>query len=588
MVDEAQPLLFLRGGTVFDGSGSEGEPLDVLIERGQVRALLAHGSPAPEAATVIDATGAWVTPGFIDLHTHYDAEVEVGPGLTESVRHGVTTCIVGSCGLSMVEGSPADLADMFCRVEGIPRSIVKPLLEKSKTWDGPTEYAAHLESLALGPNVAVLLGHSAIRASAMGLRRSLTKGVRPNAAEMRQMELRLEEALEQGFIGLSINTLTWDKMDGDDEDLRSRPTPSVFATWSEYRRLARILRRRGAILQGVPNVSTKVNVLLFYLESIGLLRHGLKTMLITMMDAKAARMPFRLVGLLSRLTRWLGADVRFQSLPNVFDLWVDGMEAPVFEEIAAGTAALHIKDPAARSELLRSATFRRNFRSQWASRLFGRAYHRDLDDTAIIACPDSSLIGSSFGALARARKQAPVDTFLDLIADYGDGLRWYTVIGNDRPEWLRWIMKHPQVLIGFSDAGAHLRNMAHYNFPLRMLREVREQAVRGTPFMSIGQAVARLTSELADFLRIDAGRLRPGDRADLVVLRPEELNASLDDIHEQPMAGFGELKRLVRRNERAVQLVVIGGRIAVRDGEPSERLGREKLGKLLRASLPRS
>ena len=72
------------------------------------------------------------------------------------------------------------------------------------------------------------------------------------------------------------------------------------------------------------------------------------------------------------------------------------------------------------------------------------------------------------------------------------------------------------------------------------------------------------------------------------MLRPEELNASLDDIHEQPMAGFGELKRLVRRNERAVQLVVIGGRIAVRDGEPSERLGREKLGKLLRASLPRS
>ncbi len=86
MVDDAQPLLFLRGGTVFDGSGAEGEPLDLLIEHGRVRALLPHGSSAPEAATVIDANGAWVTPGFIDLHTHYDAEVEVGPGLSESVR----------------------------------------------------------------------------------------------------------------------------------------------------------------------------------------------------------------------------------------------------------------------------------------------------------------------------------------------------------------------------------------------------------------------------------------------------------------------------------------------------------------------
>jgi N-acyl-D-aspartate/D-glutamate deacylase len=588
MSDDAQPLLILRGGTVFDGSGADGEPRDVLIEQGRVRALLPPSATAPEAATVIDASGSWVMPGFVDLHTHYDAELEVGPALSESVRHGITTCIIGSCGLSMAQGSPTDLADMFCRVEGIPRSTVKPLLESVKNWDGPTEYAAHLESLALGPNLAVLLGHSAIRASAMGLRRALTKDARPTLDEMRQMELCLEEALDQGFIGLSINTLTWDKMDGDDEDLRSRPTPSVFATWSEYRRLTRILRRRGAILQGVPNVSTKLNVLLFYLESIGLTRHGLKTMLITMMDAKAARLPFRLVGLLSRITRWLGADVRFQSLPNVFDLWVDGMEAPVFEEIAAGTAALHLKDPGARAALLRSAAFRRSFKSQWASRLFGRAYHRDLDDTAIIGCPDHSLVGKSFGALARARKQAPVDTFLDLVAEYGEDLRWYTVIGNDRPEWLRWIMNHPQVLIGFSDAGAHLRNMAHYNFPLRMLREVREQSLRGTPFMSVGRAVARLTSELADFLRIDAGRLRPGDRADLVVLRPEELNASLDEIHEQPMDGFGELKRLVRRNDKAVQLVLIGGRVAIKDGAPATDLGTRKLGTLLRAALPRA
>jgi N-acyl-D-aspartate/D-glutamate deacylase len=447
----------------------------------------------------------------------------------------------------------------------------------------PRRYFAHLAGLPLGPNVAALLGHSAIRASAMGLRRALTRGERPTEAELERMEQRLLEALDEGYLGLSINTLTWDKMDGDDEDLRSRPTPSVFATWSEYRRLTKILRRRGGILQGVPNVSTKVNVLLFYLESIGVLRPGLKTMLITMMDAKAARLPFRLVGLLSRVTRLLGADVRFQSLPNVFDLWVDGMEAPVFEEIAAGTAALHVKDPAARATLLCDPTFRRRFRSEWAGWLFGRAYHRDLFDTEILSCPDPSVVGKSFGTLARERGSAPVDVFLDLVAQHGDALRWYTVIGNDRPEWLRWIMRHPQVLVGFSDAGAHLRNMAHYNFPLRMLKAVRDEEARGRPFLSTGRAVARLTSEIADFLGVDAGRLAVGGRADLVVLRPEGLDSAVDAIHEAPLEGFGSLKRLVRRNPRAVGAVFIGGRLAVRDGEPTPDLGKVPMGSVLRA-----
>jgi N-acyl-D-aspartate/D-glutamate deacylase len=553
----------------------------VLVEGGVIAAM----APSLEAADaqIVDATGAWVTPGFIDLHTHYDAEIEVLPGLDESVRHGITTCVIGSCGLSMVEGDPVDLADMFCRVEGIPRSTVKPLLERTKDWDGPRSYFAHLERLPLGPNVAALLGHSAVRASAMGLRRSLTRGERPTAAELAQMEQRLEEALDEGYLGLSINTLTWDKMDGDDEDLRSRPTPSVFATWSEYRRLTKILRRRGAILQGVPNVSTKVNVLLFYLESIGLLRPGLKTMLITMMDAKAARLPFRLVGLLSRLTRLLGADVRFQSLPNVFDLWVDGMEAPVFEEISAGTAALHVKDPTARAALLRDGSFRARFKSEWAGWLFGRAYHRDLFDTEILACPDSSVVGKSFGALAREQGIAPVDVFLELVAQHGDALRWYTVIGNDRPEWLRWIMRHPQVLIGFSDAGAHLRNMAHYNFPLRMLKAVRDEEARGRPFLTTGRAVARLTSELADFLGLDAGRLAVGARADLVVVRPEGLDAAVDAIHEAPLEGFGALRRLVRRNPRAIGAVLVGGRLAALDGEPTPALGKVRMGSVLRA-----
>lgn len=571
----------IRGGMLFDGDGGPGLARDVLVEGERVEAMAAPGSFDAAQATVIDASGCWVAPGFIDVHTHYDAEVEVLPGLAESVRHGVTSVVIGSCGLSLAVGRPVDLADMFCRVEGIPRDVVLPMLERSKTWHTPADYLDHLGTLALGPNVSALAGHSALRAHAMGIARSLAARPRPTTDEMRAMERLLHESLDAGYLGLSVNTLTWDKMDG--EAHRSLPTPSTFASWRELRRLTAILRARRRVFQGVPNVSTKINVLLFFLESIGVVRPGLKTMLITMLDAKAARLPFRLAGWLARVTRWLGADVRFQSLPNVFDLWVDGMEAPIFEEIASGTEALSRSGDAARAELLRDPSFRRRFRRDWASWLLGRAYHRDLDQTEIIACPDATIVGKSLAAVARDRGGDPVDTLLDLVAQHGARLRWYTVLGNDRPRWLRWIVNHPATLIGFSDAGAHLRNMAYYNFGIRLLRLVHEAERAGDPVMTIGRALQRLTSEIADFLGIDAGRLRQGGRADLVVIDPAGLGADTDRIEEIEMPGFHGLRRLVRRNGAAVRAVLIAGQRAIDAGEPTPALGRVRMGSVLRA-----
>lgn len=580
----------IRGGTVYDGRGSAPLERDVVVSEGRVVALLerAEGHTLAQAGShiLVDAAGCWITPGFIDLHTHYDAELELAPALHESVRHGVTTVVIGSCGLSMAVGDPVDLADMFCRVEGIPRSTVKPLLERSKDWDGPASYFEHLATLPLGPNVAALLGHSAIRAAAMGLGPSLDARVGPSAAQLERMRGWVEEALEAGYIGLSINTLPWDKMDG--EAFRSRPTPSVFASWSEYRALARVLRERGAVLQGVPNVSTKLNVLLFALISVGLARRKLKTMLIAMMDPAAARGIHRIVGLITRLTNGLfGGDLRFQALPNTFDMWVDGIEVPVFEEIGAGTEALHIEDPEARAALLRDPAFRRRFKRQWRNRLLGRAYHRDLAETRIVACPEPALIGRSFAEVAAGQgggQGDPIDTMLELVAEHGRALRWYTVVANDRPRWLEWIVGHPDVLIGFSDAGAHLRNMAYYNFPLRMLKLVRDAQRAGRPFMTTERAVHRLCGEIADWLGLDAGRLEPGARADLVVIDPRGLDGELEALHEAPMAEFDGLSRLVRRNDAAVRRVLINGRAAYAEATAADALGRDRgFGQVLRA-----
>jgi N-acyl-D-aspartate/D-glutamate deacylase len=572
----------LVGGLFFDGRGEPPRVADVGIAGGEVVAVEPHLDP--EGARTIDARDAWVMPGFIDLHTHYDAEVELSPSLGESLRHGVTSVLLGSCSLSLALGTPEDLADMFCRVEAIPYDVVRDLLEAKKDWDGAADYFRHLSSLPLGPHVMSFCGHSAIRAHVMGIERSLDRGERPSETELARMEALLDEALDEGYLGLSIMTLPWDKMGGT-RYFRSRPLPSVFARWSEHRRLTRRLRERGRIFQGVPNVSTRWNVILFLLESVGLFRKTLKTTVISMMDIRASRGIYRLIGGLSRLFNTvLGADFRWQALPEPFDLWADGIDLVVFEEFGAGAAALHLTDQLARRELFGDPEYRARFRRQWTSKLLPKAFHRDFNQSEILACPEPGLVGRSFADIARERREHVVDTFLDLVSRHGTALRWYTVMANDRRGALEYIVSHPDILIGFSDAGAHLRQMAHYNFPLRLLRLVREAQARGDEVMPMEKAVWRLTGEIGEWLGIDAGTLGVGKRADVVVVDPEGLTEEVDRAVEAPMAFFGGYRRLVRRNQKAVRAVVVNGKVAVVNGEPVPEVGKERgFGGVLRA-----
>jgi len=574
----------IRNGLVFDGTGAPPKRRDVGVRGTQVAAISEAPLPSSPTTRVVDAGGRWVTPGFIDLHTHYDAEVELAPSLSESVRHGVTSVMVGSCSLSLGLGTPEDLADMFCRVEGIPYDVVRDLLERQKTWDGLPAYLDHLGQLPLGPHLSSLAGHSAIRAHVMGLARSLERSAVPTSEELARMERILEEALDAGYFGVSIQTLPWDKMGGG-RPFRSRPLPSAFARWSEYRRLTKIARRRDRIFQGVPNITTKVNVVGFLWESAGILRKPLKTTIISMMDVRANRGIYKLSQVLGRIAnRVLRGNFRWQALPEIFDLWADGIDLVVFEEFGAGVAALHLQDAAARRDLFADAKYRRWFKKQWRSKLLPKVFHRDFNQSRILRCPDESVVGKSFAQVARETGRDGVDVFLDLVARFGTALRWYTVMANDRREALEEIVNHPDVLIGFSDAGAHLRNMAHYNFPLRMLRLVREAERRGAPLMSPERAVHRLTGEIGSRFGMDAGTLEVGKRADLVVLDPERLAADLDSPEERPMENFGGFVRLVSPDSGAVRAVLINGKPAVWDGAVSPALGRERgFGTVLRA-----
>lgn len=563
----------IEGGRYFDGTGAPSSIQNIAIRDGKIAKVTADKIDSYDCPNVIDAKGLWVTPGFLDTHTHYDAEVLVSPSLSESVRHGVTTVLVGSCSLSMVCSDYEDASDIFTRVETVPREKVLPILKQQKNWSTPKQWVEHINTLPLGPNIISFLGHSDLRVATMGLTRATDLKIEPTEAEMQKMETQLNEALEVGFLGLSTMCLKWDKVDGDRE--WSKSLPSTYAKWKEVSRLNKLVRKFNRVHQGAPNAATPLQVTQYMRESLGLFRKPLKTTLISQMDLKGSAYLTNLTKLVSKVTNVLRGDFRWQVLPTPFTVYADGIDVVFFEEFGAGEMALDLKDAVERNALLQDEKYRRDFRKFYGEKLSPRVWQRDFGDAQIIDCPDESLIGKNFAQIAKERDIHVVDLFLDLVVKYGTKVRWYTTVGNHRKHVIKKLVKDKKSLITFSDAGAHIRNMAFYNLPLRLLKLVHESLEEEQPVMTMEQAVWRMTGDQADWFGIDAGHIREGDRADVVILDPKGFDQNLETVHWAEMENF-DLQRLVNRNEGIVKHVLINGQLAVKDEKVLPELGKKK------------
>lgn len=566
--------IIIKNGLYFDGSGTPGALRHIGIKNGRIDAvslspLLESGCPE-----VLDAAGKWVTPGFLEIHSHYDAEVIAAPALKESVRHGVTSVTIGSCSISMVLADAEDCSDLFTRVEAVPREYVLPILQEKKTWRDAAGYRAFYDQHPLGPNVSSFLGHSELRVAVMGLERA-TRSVKPSEAELQRMQQLLEEALDAGCIGLSVMTTKLDKMDG--ERAWSSPLPSTFASWTEFSRLFAVLRRRGAVLQGAPDAVTKVNVFAFLYQAHGWFRKPLKCSMLTALDLKSQPLLHRF----TRLSGWLANKVllghfRWQTLPAPFTLRLEGLNVNAFEEFGAGEILRNIKDPDQLYAKVLEPEFRALFKKQVKAVLTKGLWHRDFSDCWVTECPDVNMVGKNFKQLGAARGLDPVDAYFEIACQYREALKWTTCYGNQREAVMHKLLSSPWTQPGFADSGAHLRSIAQYNFPLRFLKYVRDAELAGTPFMDMGRAVHRLSGELADFIGVEAGTIRVGDRADVVIVNPDGLNDQLDEMHEAPMEVLG-LERVVKRNDLAVDATLINGRIAYRRGaEFPDALGKQR------------
>jgi N-acyl-D-aspartate/D-glutamate deacylase len=561
--------LLIQNGLIFDGLGSAPVRGDVGIQNGRI-VQIAPSLPV-EAREIVDASGLWVTPGFIDIHTHYDLELEIAPGLSESVRHGVTSVVIGNCSLSIAIGEAQMLADIFQRVETLSHRLIAKWLLKSLSWQTPAEYLQHLQQLPLGPNVAPLFGHSALRAYVMGLERSLT--VQPSKFELKIMKRITADALDAGFVGVSIDMFPWHRMSGE---WQGYTIPSQHAQYKEYAMLAKLCRQHDRVFQVTPNLHKLTSF-------VDILRMGsgigkpLRLTVLSALDAVHDRKLWRIFSpILFIWNRILNGNVRFQTLTEPFTIYSDGPVTPLFEEFSTGAQLNGCKSRLERQQLWQSEAFPRQFRQEWNSK-WRKSFHRQLDLMEVVDCPEASWQGLSFAEIAHQKQQEPVDLFMQALQNYDTDLRWVATGANDRLKPRLAMMQHPYIFPGFTDAGAHVRNLGYYDGALSLLK----QAV-ATKFLSPEAAISRVTGEPAKWFRLDTGVLKVGAKADIVLLDPNALNQPISPQVEISDPVLDDEPRMVKRgSDGIVQGVYLNGVRVVSQGKVSDRLGRERLGSLL-------
>ncbi len=611
----------IRGGLLFDGTGAAPAPRDVAIRDGRIDAI-ACALPVAHAARVIDAAGRWVIPGMLDVHTHFDLEVEIEPGLPEAVRHGTTTVVVSNCSLGLAYGAQrkdgADpIVDCFARVENVPKHVLRKVAD-AVTWHDSEAYLRHFDQLALGPNIVPMIPHSMLRIEVMGLQASVSRD--PTAEELAWMEALVEKGMAEGYVGFSTDALPFHYLANAPNVKKQIPTQ--FATYGEIKRLTSVVRRWGRVWQATPAKDDKFEALRTALLTSGrLFGRTLKTTMVAAMDFRNDRRIVRMALTLARvLNSWLlRGHYRLQALAAPFKVWSDGAFTPFSEEIPELRRLIEtdLEDVDARRRILDDPAYVARFRKMWFRgkrgftlarlkrwlRLDDNVLSRDLRDMTVDGGPVAGWNGETLHAVyqrlrgwqvngrgarsenerhAFAQFPSPVgddcDFFLAALRLYDNALRWWTTPANQDPARVRELLFHPKLLPGFNDSGAHLTNMAFYDCNLRTLRIAQAEGLR-----RVAHAVRRLTQEPAEFFGVAAGVLEPGVQADVAVIDPDAL--ARHDGEQQIRYVWRDAfqhHQLVNRPEGVVTQVLVAGRLAWDAGAYTPAFGLERMGRVMR------
>ena len=540
--------LVIRGGTVVDGTGAPGRRADVAVHDGRIVAI---GEFTDAATENLDATGKVVAPGFIDLHTHYDAQLLWDPAATPSPLHGVTTVLGGNCGFTIAPLAPGDAAyirRMMAVVEGMPLAS----LEAGPAWDwhGFGEWLDRLDG-AIAVNAGFLVGHSTIRRAVMG------DAAVTDQASVEQVETMVAEvhrAVEAGALGFSSS---WGEAHRDGD---GRHVPSLAASAEELVALAAAVGDHpGTTLEFIP--------------CVGEIPEDRMVLMADMAAAAGRPLNWNLLGSLSPVEIYeqqlaasdvataRGAEVIALALPDVMRLRMgpvlDGL--PAFAAIAALPADERrraVTDPATRAGLRGAAE--RATRGPLAA----------LADGALVEVAESDRWGGhTVAEVMAATGGDAVDVLIDVVLVEGAALTMVLPtlvpsLGGTDEGWAARVevWKDPRVRLGGSDAGAHADMMCHANYPTVVLGEV----VRDRGLLRLEDAVRMMTDEPARLYGlVDRGRIEVGAHADLVVFDPATVaSAPARARHDLPADGLRLYAEAI-----GVDHVLVAGTEIVRHGE---------------------
>ena len=598
----------IRGALVFDGTGSEPVPSNTSAPRMSVSPRGPGLDPA-NAQTVQDANGLWLMPGLIDIHTHLDLEVELSPGLSEVVRHGTTSVIFGNCSLgtsfgAQRRGTDDPIIDCFARVENIPKPILARCAD-ALTWNNTADYLQHFDQVPLGPNVGAMVPHSMLRIEVMGVDGAI--GREPTREELDRMSGLLDQALEQGFLGMSTDNIPFHYLSNSPNTKSKIPSP--YANRKEQRRLLDVVRRRDRVWQATPDTQDRFGTFKRFLFTSGrLYGKPLRTTALTAIDLRHERGAWKMFLKLARvLNSWVfKGHFNFQVLSSPFKLYSEGPISPVFEEFATTRPLLErsMDDREGRRKLLSDPAYIAKFEADWVDPKLVATFQRSLQAMHIVDCPVTEWQGEDMGmvfdrvkaylggdasavrstreaAACRAAANATRSEaafFLHLLCEYDRAIRFYFIVGNDRPEVLETLLFDRYTLPGFNDSGAHLINMAFFDCNLLTLKMAQQRSLQ-----RVAQAVRRLTRDPAEFFGLDVGTLEIGAQADVTLVDPQALAGYDSDANRRFVhRDFLQAEQLVNRSDGVVDAVYIAGeRVWDRD-HVLPALGTRKLGRALR------
>lgn len=612
--------VLIKNALLFDGSGTYPLYRDVAIRDHKIAAI-EKNLDAACAREVVDAAGKWLLPGMLDIHTHLDLEVEVNPGLGEAVRHGTTSVVVGNCSLGTAFGAQrrdgADpVLDCFARVESMPKSVLARCVEKI-TWNDTAGYLKHFEQIPLGPNIIPLLPHSMLRVEVMGLQTSVTR--KATADELEKMKTLLRQALEQGYAGMSLDSLAFHYLANDPN--KDKRVPTQIADNQEIFPLIQILRDYDRVMQATPDNDNPLNSLKRFLWTSG--RFYKKPLRVTGLVAIDFNPLPHVQKLMLNLAKFLNSRLvqghfHFQALSTNFRMWVNGVEAPIFEELPSTRALLacEVDDRAARQQLMQDPQWIKQFRIDMdrvtpktglQKILAGRpptfrliAEEMKIEDMPVKCWNGDTMAdilcrlqifqktNGSDGAKCEEERQVfasipkgsdnLVDFYLWCLRQYDLQFRWWIDIANSRPDIVKQMLFDENTLPGFNDSGAHITNMAFYDGNLVTLKIAQAESLQ-----KVAIAVKRLTRDPAEFFGVDVGEIKIGAQADLVLINPEQLqHYETNNNRHYLYVPHYDAKCMVNRSDGVVEQVYINGiRAWEAASHYSAALGKQTLGRAL-------